>query len=40
LQADMKSIVQTHAVCTMQVNKNRTIYNSIGGSITGLQTLS
>jgi len=42
LQADTKSIAQTHTVCTTQVDKNRqnkTFYNSVGGQIAGLQTL-
>jgi len=38
--ADTKSIVQTHTLCTTQVDKNRTFYNGIeAGWITGLQTL-
>jgi len=35
LPADMKSIVETDTVCTMQVNKNRqnrTFHNGIGTS--------
>jgi len=27
--ADTKSIVQTHTLCTTQVDKNRTFYNGI-----------
>ena len=40
LQADTKSIAQTHTVCTTQVDKNRqnrTFYSGVGGWITGLQ---
>jgi len=41
LSADTKSTVQTHTFRAMQVDKNRTFYNSIeAGWITGLQTLS
>jgi len=43
LPAYTKSIVQTHTVCTTQVDKNRqnrTFYNGIGGWSTGLHTLS
>jgi len=45
LPADTKSIVQAHTFWTTQVDKNiqnRTFYNgnSVGGRITGIQTLS
>jgi len=43
LPADTKSIVQTHAFCTTQVDKNiqnRTFYYGVGGRITGIQTRS
>jgi len=39
----MKSIVQAHTVCTMQVDKNRqneTFYSGVEGRSTGLQTFS
>jgi len=51
LPADMKSIVQTHTVCTMQVDKNKqknrmlqtlnwTICSGVGGRTTKLKTHS
>jgi len=40
LPADTKSIVQTHTLCKTQVDKNRTLYNGVGGRTTGLHTLS
>jgi len=44
LFTDLKSIVQTHTLCTTQIDKirqNRPLYNGIlAGGITGLKTLS
>jgi len=40
LQSDTKSIVQAHTVRTMQVDKNRTLFNGVEGRTTGLQTQS
>jgi len=43
LKSDTKSTVQTHTVCTTQIDRNRhnrTFCNGVGGRTTGLQTLS